>query len=396
MSKPKKIGVSIFMVVLTTLLILSSLLTLITILLFSSGSGSAKLFSNYLYLMSSKEMEPEISYGSAVFADADDIQVLTEGNVVLCKIKKDREAVLRITEVVHNTDNTIYKVAGDSTPDTVFEVDKSNVLAKCTSSDKTLGSAINLIISTKGVVIFLILPCILLVIFIFATVISSRKRNAEEDEYYEEDPVDYQYGGYDDGDNDEYYDDEDYEEPPQRRAPRPNNPLFEPGMPVRRDPEFQRKKSSIAENFAQKYPAGSSGKTTTFSRTETPDDMLINDLANQKRSRRPAERQRSASSATMAVERFKMAVDENPSTPFSKTPANAENDKMAAIKAALRQKEEQENAARNKSRESAPRSEGTRTAKRPKPQKPAVKKRNDNINSIEDLIKALEDEKKKL
>ena len=83
MSKPKKIGVSIFMVVLTTLLILSSLLTLITILLFSSGSGSAKLFSNYLYLMSSKEMEPEISYGSAVFADADDIQVLTEGNVVL-------------------------------------------------------------------------------------------------------------------------------------------------------------------------------------------------------------------------------------------------------------------------------------------------------------------------
>ena len=167
-------------------------------------------------------------------------------------------------------------------------------------------------------------------------------------------------------------------------------------MPVRRDPEFQRKKSSIAENFAQKYPAGSSGKTTTFSRTETPDDMLINDLANQKRSRRPAERQRSASSATMAVERFKMAVDENPSTPFSKTPANAENDKMAAIKAALRQKEEQENAARNKSRESAPRSEGTRTAKRPKPQKPAVKKRNDNINSIEDLIKALEDEKKKL
>lgn len=396
MSKPKKIGVSIFMVVLTVLLILSSLLTLITILLFSSGSGSAKLFSNYLYLMSSKEMEPEISYGSAVFADADDIQVLTEGNVVLCKIKKDREAVLRITEVVHNTDNTIYKVAGDSTPDTVFEVDKSNVLAKCTSSDKALGSAINLIISTKGVVIFLIFPCILLVIFIILKVISSRKRDSEEDEYYEEDPVDYQYEGYNDGDDSEYYDDEDYEEPSPRRTARPNNPLFEPGMPVRKDPEFQRKKSSIAENFAQKHPTGSSGKTTTFPRTETPDDILINDLANQKRSRKPAERQRSASSATMAVERFKMAVDENPSTPFSKTPANADNDKMAAIKAALRQKEEQEYAARNKSRETTLRTESTRSAQRSKPQKPAVKKRNDNINSIEDLIKALEDEKKKL
>ena len=125
-----------------------------------------------------------------------------------------------------------------------------------------------------------------------------------------------------------------------------------------------------------------------------------------------------------AVEKFRAAVDEKPSAPVTRRPSlapeasrNDKNHKMAAIKAALNKKVDADDkidlektaafkipAAQEKTGE--PKSQPVRqqTVSQPirknpvqnKPVKKTAPKKQDNIHSIDDLIKALEEEKKKL
>lgn len=377
MAKNKRLGVSVFVVILTIIMALSVIFTFSISYMFSSDGVSGKLFGKYIYIMDTADMTPEIDKGSAVIADEDGIAVLIEGNVILFKNGK-RENVMRIREVVHNTDSTIYRVSPDTAADNTLEVSKDNVIAKCTTESHNLGVLISFLSSMPGIIIGMLLPCFVILALLIMKIIAIRKSDNEEDTSADTDFDD-------DDDDDEFKGFNGHQVKPISSAP-----LFNPESDLNPGEDFERKKSSIAQNFSQKPCAAP---------------------------RRPA-RKPQQNFPKAAVERFKAAVDEKPNAPVSRKPTLVPessnpvvSEKLAAIKAALSQQESQENSTASSSSDNNS-AEKTATFKAVKPQqsepavsRPAARKpepvrkapsRTSNINSIDDLIKALEEEKKKL
>lgn len=378
MAKNKRLGVSVFVVILTIIMALSVIFTFSISYMFSSDGVSGKLFGKYIYIMDTADMQPEIDKGSAVISDEDGIAVLIEGNVILFKNGK-RENVMRIREVVHNTDSTVYSVSPDSAPEKTIEISKDNVIAKCTQESHNLGVLISFLSSMPGIIIGMLLPCFVILALLIMKIIAIRKSDDEEDTSAETD--------FDDDDDDEEFKGFNG----HQVKPISSAPLFDPESDLNPGEDFERKKSSIAQNFSQKPGAAP---------------------------RRPVRKtQKNAPKA--AVERFKAAVDEKPNAPVSRKPTLVpENsnpvvsEKLAAIKAALSQQETQENDTENVNIDNNNSVKKTATFKAVKPEpakptetKPAASKpapakkapsKNSNINSIEDLIKALEEEKRKL
>lgn len=378
MAKNKRLGVSVFVVILTIIMALSVIFTFSISYMFSSDGISGKLFGKYIYIMDTADMQPEIDKGSAVISDEDGIAVLIEGNVILFKNGK-RENVMRIREVVHNTDSTVYSVSPDSAPEKTIEIPKDNVIAKCTQESHNLGVLISFLSSMPGIIIGMLLPCFVILALLIMKIIAIRKSDGEEDTSAETD--------FDDDDDDEEFKGFNG----HQVKPISSAPLFDPESDLNPGEDFERKKSSIAQNFSQKPGA-----------------------APKRPVRKP---QKNAPKA--AVERFKAAVDEKPNAPVSRKPTLVpENsnpvvsEKLAAIKAALSQQETQENDTENVNIDNNNSVKKTATFKAVKPEpakptetKPAASKpapakkapsKNSNINSIEDLIKALEEEKRKL
>lgn len=380
MTKGKRLGFSIFIAVLTVILIACIVCTVGINYIFGSSSSSGRIFGKNIYIMNTADMMPEIENGAAVIAEENEITVLTEGNVILFKQDKNNENIMRIVEVVHNTDSTVYRVAADSKQDEVIDVSKENVIAKCTTESMRLGKVIKFSKGIIGILIGMILPCVILLALLVIKIYSVRKRGNEEEEemFYikpEADDVNNESMGTS------------------------ANPLFDPLTGVKPDMSFEAKKSSIAENFSMK-PAAK------------------RNIANN-----------SNIQAENAVEKFRAAVDEKPSAPVTRRPSLApdasrsdKNHKMAAIKAALNNQVNKNNnksdekidlektaafkipSAQEKITESKPQQVKQQTAHQPvqknpvqnQPVKKPAPKKQDNIHSIDDLIKALEEEKKKL
>lgn len=377
MTKGKRLGFSIFVVVLTVILVACIVCTVGINYIFGSSSSSGHIFGKYVYIMSTDDMMPELEKGAAVIAEDNEITVFTEGNVILFKQDKNNESIMRIVEVVYNTDSTVYRVSADSKQDEIIDVPKENVIAKCTTESMTLGKVIKFCKGITGILVGMILPCVILLAMLIFKIYSVRKRgNEEEDEMF------YVKPEGEDVNND--------------ASGMSSNPLFDPLNGVKPDMNFEAKKSSIAENFSMKPAAKRNNSDNNNIQSEN------------------------------AVEKFRAAVDEKPSAPVTRRPSlvpeasrNDKNHKMAAIKAALNKKANEEDkidfektaafkipSAQEKTAELNPNPQSVKqnTASQPiqknpvqnKPVKKTAPKKQDNIHSIDDLIKALEEEKKKL
>lgn len=384
MSKNKRLGVSIFLVVLTILMALSVIFTFSISYMFSKSGVSGKVFGKYIYIMETADMKPEIEKGSAVIADKDGTAVLTPGNVILFK-NGEREDVMRIRDVVHNasgTDensafSTVYHVSSDKTPDETLEINKDKVIAKCETEGRTLGKVISFFSSMMGILVGMILPCLVILMVLIVKIISLKKMDMQEDTqpYYEEDEEDNsEFEGFNG----------------QQMRKRNSSPLFNPESGINPSDDFENKKSSIAENFKMKPGA-------------VP--------------QRP-QRQRVEDAPKAAVEKFKAAVEEKPNVSVTRKPSLIpestsleDSDNLNSIKNTLNQNEssfndeplipKSRNILERTAAFSAIKNYPTTPPPAPKkPSEPPVRKapavKNDNINSIDDLIKALENEKKKL
>lgn len=406
MNRNKGIGFSVFTMILTIFLIISVIFTFSISYMFSTEGISGRLFGKYVYIMESEDMMPEIEKGSAVISDEKGISVLVESNVILFK-NGNREDVMRIRQLVHNTENTVYVVSPDARPQETIEISKDKVIAKCITEGKNLGKFISFLSSLAGIIIFMIIPCAGIIAMLIKKILSMKK-NEDGGEYYDQN-------------GDEYYDDEDDDEDDgsvgfngrQMRS----SPLFYPESDIDPGEEFERKKSSIAQNFGRK--SGAQPRWSVRSRQE--------------------------SSPREAVEKFKAAVEEKPNAPVTKKPTlvpenvnPVRDEKLAAIKAALSDHDDDlfdndpyadgsdektvefkalrppkidpasnQNIVRPQQRTprrstasyaaEAARQTGIESAAVPKPTAPAKPaSKSESINSIDDLIKALEEEKRKL
>lgn len=239
MEKKKRFSILKLLIVIVCLSLL--IVSLAANILFSRNNVPA-LFGRHIYVVNgANPMEGDITTGAALMAkDAEGITVLT-GDIILCypADAPDKIALRSINSITENDDGSQnYYTRDNLHEDTAGAIPKDKIVAVCTGNPESfaLGQFISFALSVKGILALLVLPSVILVIFIIATIVRSR---SEAD--FDED-----FGFYE-------YEEEPAAEPASQ--PHPTNsdkPLFKPNPDVLPNPELERKKMSIAENFSHK------------------------------------------------------------------------------------------------------------------------------------------------
>lgn len=232
----KKKGFLILKPVIVVLFFILIILTLIVNILFSKNK-TPNIFGRYIYVVSGTEMQNEVTDGAALIAMKSDGLTIEEGDVVLCKLSGENEIKLRSIYKIAKDEETgqdCYYPATDLEQGVELSIPRENIVALCTGYSESfeLGQYINFTTNIKGIVVQLIIPCVLLVIMLICSIAKNRDEDAEDYNFYS-------------------YEDENAQE--NSKAPSPSaKPLFNPEEDPIGNNELERKKMSIAENFSQK------------------------------------------------------------------------------------------------------------------------------------------------
>jgi hypothetical protein len=237
--------------------ILKALIVIICIILIAaslainilfSGNKVPHFFGRYFYVVDTESTGEGVTPGALIIAGTPDESQPVVGDIVLCYTDEEStELQLRgICEVVVGEDGQNKYSIGVGTAPQVDEngdrvtITKDKIAAVCTGNPQSLdlGRYIRFSSNIKGILLLLILPCVILVILLITKIASS---SSDEDEGNGE----FDFYEYD-------------EEEAARSAAAPpshekqSGPLFEPSQEIQPSNEFERKKMSIAENFSQK------------------------------------------------------------------------------------------------------------------------------------------------
>lgn len=228
--------------VIAILLIAVSLVLNITF----SGGKTPHIFGRYIYIVSEDSVDEGVTAGAAIFASEFTGSNVNTGSIVLCNLDGYTGLQLRgIGDVIQSEDGqTLYATSIGSTAELDSNGDRvtvsgDDIAAVCTGCTQSLefGKYVRFSTNIKGILLQLILPCVVLMIFLIAKIASSKDDIDEEEDYdfYE-------------------YDEEESAEDASRvpSHEKQNSPLFEPSQEIKPSNEFERKKMSIAENFSQK------------------------------------------------------------------------------------------------------------------------------------------------
>jgi hypothetical protein len=238
----KKKGMPLLKAVIVILCVILIVISLASNILFAGGKVP-HVFGTYFYRVSEYDEQNvgKVTAGALLLSkDSSNIDI-NEGDIVLCYPEGSDQLQLRSIYSIETDDESgqlKYYTATAIEQGTELSIPKENIAAVCTGYPQSaeLGTMLNFLTGIKGIVAALILPCIVLVIFLIAKIASS-KEDEDEDE-------DNEYGFYeydDDGTADNHQHD------------KSGTPLFEPSQENQVNDELERKKMSIAENFSQKH-----------------------------------------------------------------------------------------------------------------------------------------------
>lgn len=245
----KKKGFSLLKTLIAVICILFIIISLIVNIAFSAGK-TPHIFGKYIYIVTEdfkvarNDPSKDIIKGEALIAKAAaDSDTILKDDIVLCypADSPDKLCVRSIQEVVNGADGSeAYVIAGSTqygSADNAITRDKIKAICTGHPKSKELGAFLRFTKSVTGILLELLLPCIILVIFLIAKIVSSRNSADEEEE------------GYD------FYEYDDDEFPNEDNKPshvKSDNPLFENFQEIQPSGELERKKMSIVENFSQK------------------------------------------------------------------------------------------------------------------------------------------------
>jgi len=266
--KTKKRGGSFFSGLLTFVLLVVIAATVAANLIFTK-ERIPKIADYYLYLQDSDEMEDVIPKESLVIAKAASTSDLHEGNTVLCYLSDGTRAARIIYKIEETDDGTVNYYPGTvNEQGSELVIPRMNIFAVCTWASPELYQFIRFATSVTGLMALLVAPCVILIIM-FLIKISRNNTEDMDDEDFD----------FDEEENDE---DEDEEEiVPVRKKAKPVYPLYDPDKAVPQG--LAEKKSSISENFAEKPVNENSPyqkavqeheKTTKFRREEIEAEAL--------------------------------------------------------------------------------------------------------------------------
>ncbi|MBR5512395.1 MAG: hypothetical protein IKV85_00230 [Ruminococcus sp.] len=207
-----------------------------------AGDKTPKLFDRYIYVVGEESPINEIRAGSALIArdlkkhESDpERSAASTGDIILCYPADDpAQLSLRcISFIAENEEGTSYYTMDSFHEDTTGSITMDKIVAICTGYNESLelGRFITFARQLKGIITLLGVPALLLIILLFASILASR--NSDEDDEDE-------FGFYE------------YEEETSKAAKKKSDPLYEPSNEAPANPAFERRKMSIADNFKQK------------------------------------------------------------------------------------------------------------------------------------------------
>lgn len=239
----KKKRISVLKLLLVIICIVSVIVSACANLMFTKNK-TPKLFGRYIYVVGEDNpMSGDITTGAALISmDAENISIAT-GDIVLCyPADAPNTLTLRSISFIAEGENgaDTYYTKDSYHEDTEGSIAKDRIVAVCTGYPESieLGQFITFAKSLNGILILLGVPALLLLIILIATIIGSRSQDDDEDED--------DFGFY------EYDDDDDSDKQKKNSHAKNGDPLYEPSPDVAPNPELERKKMSIAENFKQK------------------------------------------------------------------------------------------------------------------------------------------------
>lgn len=236
---------SLLKVIITVICILFIVASLAVNILFS-GNKIPNFFGRYFYVVDSNSVGEGVTPSALILAKEKSDKPAANGDIVLCYPDETDQLQLRgICDIVETEDGQRKYAIGIGSTAVVDEngdrvtITDDKIAAVCTGSTQSLelGRFIQFTLNIKGILLELILPCVILVIFLIVKIASSSNKEDENEE-------DYNFYEYEEGDDENMY------APPSHE--KQNGPLFEPAQEIQPSGEFERKKMSIAENFAQK------------------------------------------------------------------------------------------------------------------------------------------------
>lgn len=194
-----------------------------------------KIADRYIYVVEENNpLGADVTDGAALFAkETKDINLAT-GDIVICypADTPDELCLRSINGIVQNeSGERKYRTRDAYHVDDVDSIAKEKIVAVATGYNESefIGRFITFSKSVRGIVLEFILPLLLLIIMLCAKIAAARNRKEEETFY------DFE------GDNSS-----------AAEAKAAVAPLFDNTESIQMNDEFERKKQSIAENFSQK------------------------------------------------------------------------------------------------------------------------------------------------
>lgn len=232
MSATKKKGKSVFAVLFVIVLLFIIAATVTTNVIFS-GDRVPKVAGYYLYLHEEADMEPDIPQNSLVLAKEAPQTSLSPGSKVLCYLSDGNLALRVIYQMTLDSDNqTLYYPGTRLEQGNELTIPRTNIFAICNWASKELYQFVKFSTSVSGLMVCLVVPCIILIIMLLVKIARSGKDELDEDDFFF---------------------DKDEIEAVTRKPEKPKAaPLFDPKQTPAADETLEKKKSSISENFSEK------------------------------------------------------------------------------------------------------------------------------------------------
>ena len=228
--KAKKHG-SIFAGLLVFVLFIIVAGTIFSNLIFS-GERVPKIAGYYLHLQDSDEMEPDIPAKSLIFAKSLEIsEELQEGNKVLCYLVDGTLVVRNIYKIEQTEDGVINYYPGTSQEQGIdYVIPRTNIFAVCTWTSAELYQYVNFATSVAGLMVLLVVPCVILIIMLLAKIAKNGSDDMEDEQFMfkETEPT-----------------------PKKKKKVASEHPLYNPDD-VSTPDSLEKKKSTISENFSAK------------------------------------------------------------------------------------------------------------------------------------------------
>lgn len=229
--KTKRKG-SFFSGLLVFLLLIVVACTVAVNLVFS-GDRVPRIAGYYLYMQDSDDMEPTVPRESLVAAEAATISELHEGNTVLCYLADGTLAIRKVYKIEETEDGTVNYYPGTAKEQgTDLVIPRTNIFAVCVWASPELYWYINFATTVNGLMALLVAPCVILIIMLLVHIARGSGEDMDDEEFD--------------------LDEEEEPKPKQKKKAASESPLYNPEKPASEPETLEEKKSSISENFTAK------------------------------------------------------------------------------------------------------------------------------------------------